>query len=308
MGEKAGSRAANWPTQGNSDVPAAFNLGELRLAALGRREALPAMIGLVSVAVSMLFLYTSFIPAGDPRPFLIWLALTSAITIASFGLAIAFFVRQPGDREIVRIWLPVGRMLRSALNLATIISPWLLLPDAEPALWAIIMMMYLWFRATEVLATVDPHSQVWVALAGLPASLALYLVLHHAPYALPLTVFFGLASVSLFYMHRIVRRAALASIDHAATMPLPNPSAMAPPILPTAPIIDMPAAMPPGRLTRRQIEVLGLLCEGRSNKEIARELGVAPGTVKTHIEQTLAAMGAANRTDAAVKARTLGLV
>jgi two-component system, NarL family, nitrate/nitrite response regulator NarL len=62
------------------------------------------------------------------------------------------------------------------------------------------------------------------------------------------------------------------------------------------------------RLTVRQIDVLKLVARGHSNKEIARTLGLAPSTVKTHLENLLAALGVANRTEASSKARSLNLL
>lgn len=52
-------------------------------------------------------------------------------------------------------------------------------------------------------------------------------------------------------------------------------------------------------LTGRQREVLALLREGRSNKEIARALGLGPGTVKVHVAAVLRALGVASRTGVA---------
>ncbi len=60
--------------------------------------------------------------------------------------------------------------------------------------------------------------------------------------------------------------------------------------------------------TARQRDVLRLIADGRSNKEIARCLGVSPATVKSHVTQAIAAVGALNRTDAAMRARTRGLI
>lgn len=61
-------------------------------------------------------------------------------------------------------------------------------------------------------------------------------------------------------------------------------------------------------VTQRQKEVLRLIADGLSNKEIARALGVAPTTVKTHVAQAIASVGALNRTDAAIKAISTGLI
>jgi DNA-binding NarL/FixJ family response regulator len=56
-------------------------------------------------------------------------------------------------------------------------------------------------------------------------------------------------------------------------------------------------------LTSRENKVLQWLAEGKSNAEIAKILGVAPGTVKLHVEHILAKLGVENRTAAASYAR-----
>jgi DNA-binding NarL/FixJ family response regulator len=71
-------------------------------------------------------------------------------------------------------------------------------------------------------------------------------------------------------------------------------------------------AQPPGepaseRLTSREQEVLALIARGFSNKRIARELGIAEKTVKTHVGHVLAKLGVTDRTQAAVHAVRMGL-
>ena len=63
-----------------------------------------------------------------------------------------------------------------------------------------------------------------------------------------------------------------------------------------------------GHLTDRQHDVLRHVALGRSNKEIARDMAISPSTVKGHVAQIIAVLGAANRTEASAKARDLGLI
>jgi DNA-binding NarL/FixJ family response regulator len=52
-------------------------------------------------------------------------------------------------------------------------------------------------------------------------------------------------------------------------------------------------------LTPRENEILALVREGRSSKEIARELGIARSTVRCHVQRVLTKLGVASRLQAA---------
>lgn len=58
-------------------------------------------------------------------------------------------------------------------------------------------------------------------------------------------------------------------------------------------------------LTHRQRDVISQLANGLSNKEIARQLGLAEGTVKVHLAAIFRVLAARNRTDAVLKAAKL---
>ena len=61
------------------------------------------------------------------------------------------------------------------------------------------------------------------------------------------------------------------------------------------------------RLTPREREILSLLPRGFSNARIADSLGIAPGTVKTHVERILGKLQLDDRAQAAARAVELGL-
>lgn len=61
-------------------------------------------------------------------------------------------------------------------------------------------------------------------------------------------------------------------------------------------------------LSEREQEILALVATGASNKEIAGELFIAEGTVKNHVTNILGKLGVRDRTQAALKAKEIGLI
>jgi DNA-binding CsgD family transcriptional regulator len=61
-------------------------------------------------------------------------------------------------------------------------------------------------------------------------------------------------------------------------------------------------------LTARECEILDLLASGRSNKEMARTLGISPNTVKTHIASVYEKLDVQKRMQAVEKARMLSVI
>jgi DNA-binding NarL/FixJ family response regulator len=60
------------------------------------------------------------------------------------------------------------------------------------------------------------------------------------------------------------------------------------------------------QLTARESQVLALMLEGKSNKRISRQLGMAEATVKNHVTAILKALGVSNRTEAVIAAGRSG--
>jgi len=58
----------------------------------------------------------------------------------------------------------------------------------------------------------------------------------------------------------------------------------------------------------RERSIVEFIARGRSNKEIARELGVAPETIKTHLKRIFHKLSAESRAQAVVRAQSLGML
>lgn len=61
-------------------------------------------------------------------------------------------------------------------------------------------------------------------------------------------------------------------------------------------------------LTTRQSQVLDLIAQGKSNKQIAYDMGVSESTVKLHINALLRSLHVSNRTQAVITAQKIGLI
>lgn len=66
--------------------------------------------------------------------------------------------------------------------------------------------------------------------------------------------------------------------------------------------------LPSEPLSERELEILRLVAQGESNREIAARLFITEGTVKNHVTNILGKMGARDRTQAALLARDMGLL
>lgn len=61
-------------------------------------------------------------------------------------------------------------------------------------------------------------------------------------------------------------------------------------------------------LSERELEILQCVATGASNREIANQLFIAEGTVKNHVTNILGKLGVRDRTQAAIKAKDMGLI
>jgi len=79
-------------------------------------------------------------------------------------------------------------------------------------------------------------------------------------------------------------------------------------VIPPAVAAQLAQFTPRSDLTEREIEVLGLVAGGLSNKEVAHTIGRTDETVKIHLKNIFAKLGVADRTEAVTQALTRGLI
>lgn len=117
------------------------------------------------------------------------------------------------------------------------------------------------------------------------------------------------AGVTGFVRSDVGRLELLSSLGRAlAGESVIDPAAAAQLIMRMAAESELPARSMPDALTPRETEIIRLVAQGHTNREIATRLIVAVGTIKVHVEHILGKLGVADRTQAAVRAVELGIV
>jgi DNA-binding NarL/FixJ family response regulator len=117
------------------------------------------------------------------------------------------------------------------------------------------------------------------------------------------------AGVTGFVRSDVGRLELLTSLSRAlAGESVIDPAAATALIMRMASESETAARSTPDPLTPRELEILQLVAQGQTNRQIAARLIVAVGTIKIHVEHILGKLGAADRTQAAVRAAELGIV
>lgn len=127
------------------------------------------------------------------------------------------------------------------------------------------------------------------------------------------TVFDGLRAGAVGYLLKDVASEKLVEAIHAAARgeSFLQPS-IAAKVLAEFARLDERATPPPQSLveplSERELEILRRMASGGSNKEIAVALFITEGTVKNHVTNILGKLGVRDRTQAALRARELGII
>jgi NarL family two-component system response regulator LiaR len=136
-----------------------------------------------------------------------------------------------------------------------------------------------------------------------------FLVLEHS-----LEIYGGLVAVTFAVLgiwlgRRLARpRETVRETVVVREVPVPAPSAVSGPVPAAGAFILNEEKRDDLGITRRELEILDLVAQGLSNREIAEKLFVSENTVKTHCSRAFDKLGARRRTQAVQLGKELGLI
>lgn len=142
--------------------------------------------------------------------------------------------------------------------------------------------------------------------ATCPGTIVIFLTMYDSPEYLLAALEAGAAG---YLLKDLTRRELITAVKDALSGKVILNGALAAQLIRQMP--HLPGSQPAGQaetLTPREVEVLRLVAQGLSNREIAAALAISPGTAKIHVEHILGKMTVSDRTQAAVLAAKWGLL
>jgi two-component system NarL family response regulator len=139
-------------------------------------------------------------------------------------------------------------------------------------------------EATQVIRAEDPHARIVVL----------------STYAGDEEIYSALQAGALAYLLKTVEREELVATIRAAAV---GQRRITPEVA-----ARLAERLPRSQLSPRELDVLGLVVQGKRNKEIATTLDISEGTVKVHVSNILSKLAVADRTEAVAVALQRGIL
>lgn len=183
------------------------------LASEMRNELAGSLIGLGGLAAVTLYTFLVFRPYADPIGLHVW-ALSMAAILAQWlvGLVV-MWRRRPSDAEMLRIWVPAGRVTMTLSNIATAGSVWLLLPVAPDPLRLVMIVLYLSYIVVQLSIATEGTQVATSAVVLVLGSLIAFVGTTGEPYSLPLALFLTMIGAMLLAVRRLIRVNVVAAIE-----------------------------------------------------------------------------------------------
>jgi signal transduction histidine kinase len=179
------------------------------IAAEVRSGVALSSVGMVIMTTVLVFIATTFAGIVAPLPLGLWLAWMAGTILLWGGSVIAYFWRRPDAAAVAARWAWCGRAVQSAMTLGIAVSVWLLLPHADDGLRALMLMLFVWYVATLILASSAAIPASAVDLSLLIASAAGFVVWSRMDHWAAWLVFIVMAGVTMLGFRTLVRRAVI---------------------------------------------------------------------------------------------------
>jgi len=165
-----------------------------------------AVVGLVFFALAVGCCWRMFVPYVDSLTMAVWLGGSAIFLLFWFAAVVAMILRRPGDMELVRVFAPIGMMIRIGSNVIVLATIWLFLPVAPPALMAVMTTFYCAHVATQVLAMPAAALANAIGVLAVLGSLVAVTLMTGARYAAYLAIFVSAYAAVLVLLARVNAR------------------------------------------------------------------------------------------------------
>lgn len=183
------------------------------MAAEMRSGVLLSLVGAAAMVVALVFVGHTFGPLVRPAYLLAgWLAAMVLLLLIFALLAGLFVLLKPADPQVGG-WRRAGAAISVGVSVMMAISPWILLPNASPALLHLMVLLYVWYLTTAVMsanAAVPISAFQVIVLTG---SLAAFLLWRDVELARPFAVFLVLIAASMLVLRDLGRKAVIRAIE-----------------------------------------------------------------------------------------------
>lgn len=165
---------------------------------------------------TLIYVWSLFAPIAPRDTLNIWTGLIVAVICAILAMPIAYSIRKPDEREIVRVWSPLGKLIAMAMDLSIAASIWLLLPYASEGLRLLMVIFYMAAISGQVIATAESLATNAFGIIALPGSVAAFYFMTPGEYSNGIAIFClafgGLLMMAAIMLKQAVRSAFLARL------------------------------------------------------------------------------------------------
>lgn len=178
-----------------------------------RNELAGSLVGLLGLSTVTAYVYFAFRPYADPLGLHVWAVSMAAILAQWLVALVVMWRRQPDDAEMLRIWMPGGRMTMTLSNIATAASVWLLLPGAPDELRLMMIVLYLSYVVVQLSIATEGTQVARSAVVMVLGSVIAFVAISGEPYSLPLALFLAMIGAMLLGVRRLIRRNVVAAVE-----------------------------------------------------------------------------------------------